>query len=486
MNLARCACSPRSMIRFRACCTVHSPVGCKVTPRMRIRLVACSIRARTYAWVPSSRSAVKKSHAGIASAWERRNCGQVGTDRRGAGSIPAFLRISHTVEAAIFTPRPASSPWILQYPHAGFSRASRRTRALMFRRVAGRPVLPGMDLAAQRRRTMSRCQRRIVSGVTSSRSPWRRAIGYHAEQVASRARSAQFSFGRRGCRRCRTASWWRKIKISAVFHASSRRDSRSHETTCVIRRKTNRRHMTAIITAGRLAGQLCWSEPWTRFSARTARSGRIRSGSGGGRTERSLCHNRQCLSVEGVSHAYGAASSGSRRTEDGAMRAKVVVLGAGYAGLPAAKRLARQVHAEEVGVTLVNARAEFVERPRLHQLATGQPVAVPQLAAFLAGTAVKLQLGTVTGIDVDGNTVTVQTGRGAQVIGYDTLVYALGSNIDICAVPGVAEHAWSLTDREAAVRLGCRLGELAKVSGSVVVCGGGLTGIETAAELAES
>jgi thioredoxin reductase len=172
------------------------------------------------------------------------------------------------------------------------------------------------------------------------------------------------------------------------------------------------------------------------------------------------------------------------------MRAKVVVLGAGYAGLPAAKRLARQVHAEEVGVTLVNARAEFVERPRLHQLATGQPVAVPQLAAFLAGTAVKLQLGTVTGIDVDGNTVTVQTGRGAQVIGYDTLVYALvyalGSNIDICAVPGVAEHAWSLTDREAAVRLGCRLGELAKVSGSVVVCGGGLTGIETAAELAES
>ena len=38
----------------------------------------------------------------------------------------------------------------------------------MFRLVAGRPVLAGMDLAAQRRRTMSRCQRTIVSGVTSS------------------------------------------------------------------------------------------------------------------------------------------------------------------------------------------------------------------------------------------------------------------------------------------------------------------------------
>jgi hypothetical protein len=33
---------------------------------------------------------------------------------RGAGSIPAFFRISHTVDAATFTPRPASSPWILR------------------------------------------------------------------------------------------------------------------------------------------------------------------------------------------------------------------------------------------------------------------------------------------------------------------------------------------------------------------------------------
>ena len=100
-----------------------------------------------------------------------------------------------------------------------------------------------MDLAAQRRRTMSRCQRRIVSGVTSSRSPWRRAFGITLSRAASSARSAQFRFGRRGCRRCRTASWWRRIKISAVFHASSRRDSRSHAATRVIRRKTNRRHM---------------------------------------------------------------------------------------------------------------------------------------------------------------------------------------------------------------------------------------------------
>ena len=56
----------------------------------------------------------EESRARIASAWERRNCDQVGAVRRGAGSIPAFFRIAHTVAAATFTPRPASSPWILR------------------------------------------------------------------------------------------------------------------------------------------------------------------------------------------------------------------------------------------------------------------------------------------------------------------------------------------------------------------------------------
>ncbi len=112
------------------------------------------------------------------------------------------------------------------------------------RRVAGRPVLPRIDRAAQRRRTMSRCQRTIVSGVTSSRNPWQRAFGITPSSAASRARSAQFSFGRRGCRRCKTASWWRRMRISAVFHISSRRDSRSHAASRVVRRNANRRHMT--------------------------------------------------------------------------------------------------------------------------------------------------------------------------------------------------------------------------------------------------
>jgi hypothetical protein len=150
------------------------------------------------------------------------------THRRPAGHRPnpvferdrpilASFKISHTVAAETRTPRPEDP-------------------GLVFRRVTGRPVLPRRDRAAQRRRTMPRCQRTIMSGVTSSRSPSRRAFGITPGSAASRARSAQFSFGRRGCRRCKTASWWRRIKISAVFHASSRWDSRSHPVSRVIRR----------------------------------------------------------------------------------------------------------------------------------------------------------------------------------------------------------------------------------------------------------
>ena len=46
------------------------------------------------------------------------------------------------------------------------------------------------------------------------------------------------------------------------------------------------------------------------------------------------------------------------------MAHKAVIVGAGYGGLPAARRLARHVRLDEVTVRPVNASAHFVERPR--------------------------------------------------------------------------------------------------------------------------
>lgn len=163
----------------------------------------------------------------------------------------------------------------------------------------------------------------------------------------------------------------------------------------------------------------------------------------------------------------------------------VVVLGGGYAGLPAAKRLARQVRADEVSVTLVTAFPDFVERPRLHQVATGQRIAMVPIADYLTHTPVRLALGSVTGIDLTGRSVTISREGGTEQISFDTLVYALGSNIDVGSVPGVAEHAWSLVGTDVAARARVRLAEVAERAGRVAVCGGGLTGIEIAAEVAE-
>jgi NADH dehydrogenase len=163
----------------------------------------------------------------------------------------------------------------------------------------------------------------------------------------------------------------------------------------------------------------------------------------------------------------------------------VLVLGAGYAGLVAAKRLARQVRADEVTVTLVTAFPDFVERPRLHQVATGQRIAPVPVASFLAGTDVRLVVASVTDIDLAERTVTTVRDAETEVTSYDTLVYALGSNIDVARVPGVAAFAHSLVGRDAADGVRTRLRDVAGQEGRVVVCGGGLTGIEIATEVAE-
>ncbi len=57
-----------------------------------------------------------------------------------AGSMPAAFKISQTVEAAIWWPSLANSPWIRRCPQYGFSRASRSTSDLIDARVGGRPV----------------------------------------------------------------------------------------------------------------------------------------------------------------------------------------------------------------------------------------------------------------------------------------------------------------------------------------------------------
>src|SRR5690348_15783401 len=67
--------------------------------------------------------------------------------------------------------------------------------------------------------------------------------------------------------------------------------------------------------------------------------------------------------------------SDHRRDRSATMRHRIVVLGAGYSGAIAAGRLDRRLHPDDTEITVVNADADFVERVRMHQLATGQDLA---------------------------------------------------------------------------------------------------------------
>jgi NADH dehydrogenase FAD-containing subunit len=160
---------------------------------------------------------------------------------------------------------------------------------------------------------------------------------------------------------------------------------------------------------------------------------------------------------------------------------QIVVLGAGYAGLRAAMELA---HKSEAQVTLVNAAPVFVERVRLHQQASGQTIKQHSITDLARNTKLKFVQGYVTRIDLENHKIIADTADGEQQIHYDYMVYALGSMIDRDSVPGIREYTEVLMpDRVTALYQ-----KLAKLpDGSrLIICGGGLTGIESSTELAEA
>ncbi|RKE10724.1 NAD(P)/FAD-dependent oxidoreductase [Catellatospora citrea] len=170
------------------------------------------------------------------------------------------------------------------------------------------------------------------------------------------------------------------------------------------------------------------------------------------------------------------------------MKHRIVVLGAGYAGAYVAGNLARRLSRADTEITVVNAEPDFVQRLRLHQLAAGQDIEAPKLADVFAGTGIRLRLARITAVDPERQVVAVADAAGGGEIVYDTLLYTLGSAVADQGVPGVAEHAFHVTSRPAALRLRDCLDRLGRrgAGGRVLVVGDGLTGIETATEFAES
>jgi NADH:ubiquinone reductase (H+-translocating) len=159
-------------------------------------------------------------------------------------------------------------------------------------------------------------------------------------------------------------------------------------------------------------------------------------------------------------------------------RTKVVVIGGGYAGTMAANHLLTR---DDIDVTLVNPRPKFVERIRLHQLVAGTHDATVDYGTLLAD-GVELVADSATRIDTAHRTVELTT---RPALDYDYLIYAVGSTGGVPAsVSGAREFAHPIAELEYAERLRTLVHDLGP-DARVTVVGAGLTGIETASELAE-
>ncbi len=171
---------------------------------------------------------------------------------------------------------------------------------------------------------------------------------------------------------------------------------------------------------------------------------------------------------------------------------RAVVIGAGFAGLAAVRRLAPA----QVEVTLVDRHNFHTFQPLLYQVATAGlgpgDVAYPVRTIFRRRPRVRFVHALVTGVDLGAQRVELE---GAGPLPYDYLVVATGATAATFGVPGVAEGSFRLYTLEDARRLRNQvLSVLEKADAAgerdggapvFVIVGGGPTGVETAGALVE-
>ena len=171
---------------------------------------------------------------------------------------------------------------------------------------------------------------------------------------------------------------------------------------------------------------------------------------------------------------------------------RLIIIGAGFAGMYAALSAARLrdiqgVSPEELEIALVAPEPTLVIRPRLYEQKP-ETLSAP-LLDVLEAIDVDYVQGSAETIDAKARVVQIATAKGTRkTLSYDRLVVATGSRLFRPNIPGLAEHGFSVDQLEDAVALDKHLHSLADrpaMNGrdTVVVAGGGFTGIEAATEM---
>lgn len=171
------------------------------------------------------------------------------------------------------------------------------------------------------------------------------------------------------------------------------------------------------------------------------------------------------------------------------MKQRILIVGTGFAGLWSALSAARQLDLQardDIEICVVAPQAQLHVRPRFYEADVARMRA--PLDALFAVVGVRFVKGWVTGIDSEGQTLTYRDADQAEhSVSYSRLILASGSQVNRPALSGV-EHAFDVDSLERAEALERHLTGLRDLPDSparntVVVAGGGFTGIETATEM---
>jgi NADH dehydrogenase len=169
------------------------------------------------------------------------------------------------------------------------------------------------------------------------------------------------------------------------------------------------------------------------------------------------------------------------------MTARVVVLGAGYAGTTAVQRLQRVL--DDAALTWVSKEDYHLVLHEVHRTirdpSVRSKITVP--LSDVAAPATDVVAADVTDVDTADRRVELADDRDLE---YDYLLIALGSRTAFYGIPGLAEHALTLKSLDDALAIHEAVVDAAEAAtpadpAEIVVGGAGLSGIQTAGEVAE-
>ncbi|GAB6106189.1 FAD-dependent oxidoreductase [Fusibacter bizertensis] len=181
-----------------------------------------------------------------------------------------------------------------------------------------------------------------------------------------------------------------------------------------------------------------------------------------------------------------------------AEKKQILILGGGYAGVAAGKKLHKIFKNDDsVEITLIDRKPYHTLMTELHEVAghRTEPDAIQvDLRTIFAGRKVKVVTDSITNVDLEGKKLVSEK----KTYKFDYLILACGSDSNSFGIEGVDEHAFTLWSYEDAVKLRAHVEKMFQLAAieedeavrkqllTFAVVGGGFTGVEMVGELGEA